>query len=148
MAETVPAGWPLSCGPCTLPGMGPKLKLKLQRQLLTVCRLEPDQAIPAWALAGSFFTVTRHPAELAIVCESKLAPKNVRRHGSWRALVVEGPLDLNMTGVLAAVVCPLAAAGVSLFGASTFDSDYVMVLERDLPRAQAVLRRAGHRVSG
>src|SRR5437660_12135707 len=59
-------------------------KLKLQRQLLTVCRLEPDQAIPTWALAGSFFTVTRHAAEVAIACESRLAPKNVRRHGRWR----------------------------------------------------------------
>jgi hypothetical protein len=127
--------------------MRPKLKLNLQKQLLTVCRLEPHLAVPRWALSGSFFTVTRNASELAIVCESRLAPKKIRRHGIWRALVVEGPLDMDLTGVLAAVVCPLADAGVSLFGASTFDSDYVMVLEQDLARAVAVLRRAGHRVA-
>ncbi len=55
-------------------------------------------------------------------------------------------VDLDLTGVLAAVVCPLAAAGVSFFGASTFDSDYVMVLQRDLRRALSVLRLAGQRV--
>lgn len=127
--------------------MRPRLKLNLQPERLTVCRLDPGRAVPRWALAGRFFTVTRNAVELAIVCESGLCPPQVRRHGSWRALLVEGPLDLDMTGVLAAVVCPLADAGVSLFGASTFDSDYVMVLEQDLRRAIAVLRRAGHRVA-
>ena len=124
-----------------------KLKLRLQPHLLTICRLEPDQKVPKWALAGSFFTITRHAGELAIVCESRLAPKNVRSHGIWRALVVQGPLDMDLIGVLAAVVCPLAAAGVSLFGASTFDSDYVMVLEQDLKRAIAVLRKVGHKIA-
>lgn len=123
-----------------------KLTLKLQPERLTICRLEPDHPIPPWAIAGSFFTVTRHSTELAIVCESRLAPKKVQRVGRWRALVVKGPLPMDLTGVLAAVICPLAAAGVSLFGVSTFDSDYIMVLERDLKRATAVLRRAGHRV--
>ena len=74
-----------------------------------IWRLPPDEAVPRWALAGRFFTVTRHAAELAIVCESRLCPENVRHHGSWRALVVQGPLNLDLTGVLAAVVCPLSA---------------------------------------
>ncbi len=91
------------------------------------------------AAGGERFVVLALPPETAL----------------WEPEIVEGrkllpggprPLDMDMTGVLAAVVCPLAAAGVSLFGASTFDSDYVMVLEQDLPRAVAVLRRAGHRV--
>jgi hypothetical protein len=40
----------------------------------------------------------------------------------------------------------LAEAGVSLFTVSTFDTDYVMVRERDLERAAGALRAAGHRV--
>ena|SRR5438477_1972744 len=120
------------------------LKLELQPELLTICRLEPDQEVPSWALAGRFFTVTRHSKELAIVCESRLAPTNIRSVGTWRALVIQGPLPMELTGVLAAVVCPLASAGVSLFGASTFDSDYIMVAEDDLHRTMEVLHNAGH----
>lgn len=41
---------------------------------------------------------------------------------------------------------PLAEAGISLFAVSTYDTDYVLVREADLERAQAVLRAAGHRV--
>ena len=46
----------------------------------------------------------------------------------------------------AALAVPLAAAGVSIFALSTFDTDYVLVKEAALPAALEALRRAGHRV--
>ncbi len=40
-----------------------------------------------------------------------------------------------MTGVLASLAGPLASSGVSIFVVSTYDTDYLMVQERDLDRA-------------
>ena len=51
-----------------------------------------------------------------------------------------------MTGVLASVLEPLAAAKVSIFAVSTYDTDYVMVKEKQLAKAVKVLRVAGHEV--
>jgi hypothetical protein len=59
---------------------------------------------------------------------------------------VQGPLDLTLTGVLAALAGALAEAGVSLFAVSTYDTDYLLVRQKDLDRAAAALRAAGHTV--
>jgi uncharacterized protein len=40
----------------------------------------------------------------------------------------------------------LALAKVSLFAISTFDTDYLLVSEKQLDAALATLRSAGHRV--
>jgi hypothetical protein len=52
-----------------------------------------------------------------------------------------------MTGILASLATPLASSGVSIFVVSTYDTDYVMVQERDLERAKDALARAGHTVA-
>ncbi len=62
-------------------------------------------------------------------------------------LQVAGPLDFSLTGVLAAIATPLAAAGVSIFTISTFDTDYVLVKEENVAKAMEALRAAGHRIS-
>jgi len=42
------------------------------------------------------------------------------------------------------VLAPLAEARVSVFALSTFDTDYVLVKESALARAQTALEGAGH----
>ena len=61
-------------------------------------------------------------------------------------LAVRGPLAFDMTGVLAGLATPLAAAGISIFALSTYDTDYVLVRDDDLERAVGALRQAGHTV--
>ncbi len=73
-------------------------------------------------------------------------PAGVRKRGGWRCLEVEGPLELDETGILAALTRPLAAAGVPLFALSTFDTDYLLVPAARLDRALAALRGDGHAV--
>ncbi len=52
--------------------------------------------------------------------------------------------DLDLTGILAGIAGVLAAAEISLFALSTFDTDYVLVKVDALPRAVAVLREVGY----
>lgn len=111
-----------------------------------MCRLPADAAVPDWAGQGSFFAVTRTRDELSIVVPQAQAPSDARQERDFRALKVAGPLDFSAVGVLASLTGPLAQAGISLFALSTFDTDYVLVRERDLPRALAALRAAGHTV--
>jgi uncharacterized protein len=115
--------------------------------IYAIAKLPPDAALPVWA-AGRFVSVTRTPHELSIVCEQGNVPSDMRIEGGWRALMVEGPLDFSLTGVLASLAAPLAAAGISVFAIATYDTDYVLVRARDLFRAVGVLRDAGHTVSG
>jgi enamine deaminase RidA (YjgF/YER057c/UK114 family) len=61
---------------------------------------------------------------------------------------VPGPIPFEVTGVLASLANPLAAAGISIFAVSTYDTDYVLVREDDLEAALAALGPRRHVGSG
>jgi uncharacterized protein len=124
------------------------LTLSVLPETLAVCRLGPDAALPAWAGAGDFRAVTRTATELSIVCRDASVPAAVTANRGWRAIAVDGTLDFALTGVLAALASPLAAAGVSIFAISTYDTDYLLVKEETLAEAIAALSAAGHRFPG
>ena len=113
---------------------------------LAICRLPADAPVPRLTDAGALVSMTRTPDELSVVCAEEIVPQDVTAERGWRALQVVGPLDFTLTGVLAALAVPLAGAGVSIFALSTYDTDYVLVREADLPRGVAALERAGHQV--
>jgi hypothetical protein len=54
--------------------------------------------------------------------------------------------DVQATGMLSAIVAPLAAARVPVWVASSFDGDLVLVPTDRLDEASGVLQAAGHQV--
>ncbi|MGW7050462.1 ACT domain-containing protein [Streptomyces sp. NPDC054887] len=98
--------------------------------------------------AASLKTLTDDDAWLALV----RAPEGltaIRRAGpdeageTWSALYGgDDPHGLDVPGVLAGLLGPLAAAGVPVFVASTYDADVVLVPRRRLDDAAEALR--GH----
>ncbi|HEY4455880.1 MAG TPA: ACT domain-containing protein [Pseudonocardiaceae bacterium] len=52
------------------------------------------------------------------------------------------------TGMLAAIVAPLAAGNVPVWVAASFDGDIVLIPVDHMDAASALLRQAGHRVIG
>ena len=124
------------------------LSLSILPEAFAICRLGPDEALPAWAEAGAFRSATRTPTELSIVCRDDAAPPGVTASRGWRAIAVDGTLDFALTGVLASLAAPLAAAGVSIFAVATHDTDYVLVKADTLVRAIEALTAAGHRFDG
>ena len=56
--------------------------------------------------------------------------------------------DPEATGMLSAIVAPLAADQLPVWTAASFDGDLVLVPAGRLQEAIEVLRRAGHQVSG
>lgn len=113
-----------------------------------VCRLRSGSVVPQWAMTGPLWSVSQSPDELSIVCQQSQVPTDVSREGGWRALKVEGPLDFALTGVLSSIASPLAAAEVSIFAVSTFDTDYVLVKQGRLQEATLALSSAGFSIQG
>lgn len=121
-----------------------KLRFSVAAQGLVVCRLEAEAIVPAWAPRGAFFSVTRTPEELSIVCAEERVPPEVKRSGRCVLLKLQGPFPLSETGVLSAFVAPLAAVGVPVFVVATYDTDYVLVPEEAQEKALEALKTAGH----
>jgi hypothetical protein len=120
------------------------LTLSLLPETLAVCRLDSGASIPAWALSGEFFSVTRTGDELSVVCSQRDVPEGVACELSWRCLKVEGSLDFSLVGILACLTAPLASAGISVFAISTYDTDYLFVKAGHMTEAIRVLSAAGH----
>jgi hypothetical protein len=91
-------------------------------------------------------SVISAPDGVTVVCPTRVAPAAETREDGWRLLSVRGPLEFALTGIMAALAGELAAAGVSLFAVSTYDTDHVLVKGDDLERAVRALREAGHEV--
>jgi len=109
-----------------------------------VVRYPAGTPVPAWAAGKVFFSVTSTEDELSVVCPAEWVPDGVGKvEPAWRCLKVEGPLDFALTGILASLAVPLAAAKVSIFAISTFDTDYILVKGAQLASAKEALRRAG-----
>jgi hypothetical protein len=122
------------------------MNLTILPDSLAICRLSPEEDVPEWALIGEFVSITHTGDELSIVCAEQSVPPDVKADREWRALKVEGPLDLALTGVLASLANPLAEAQINLFAVSTFDTDYLLIKGYNLAHACEVLRQAGHSV--
>jgi len=128
-------------------GPGGGLELRLLPGRLAVCRLEADDAVPAWALSSPFLAVTRTKTELSIVCAEARVPEGALAERGFRAFRVAGPLKFSLTGVLSSLLDPLARASIPVFVLSTYDTDYVLVREAHRRRCLIALKRAGHRIA-
>jgi len=120
------------------------LQLSLLPERYAIVGLSPLADLPKWAIQGVFFSVTRTNDELSIVVEESRVPEGIQLQGGWRVIKVHGPFVLSEVGVLAALAGPLAAARISLFVVSTFDTDYLLVSSENLDAAVGVLERTGH----
>jgi hypothetical protein len=123
------------------------LTLLVLDETFAVCRLGAGAAVPPWATAGTFSSVTRTPDEVSVVCAEGTVPDGVTCERGWRCLRVAGVFEFSAVGVLAALVTPLAEAGVAVLAVATFDTDYLLVKAEDLGTAVDALRRAGHVVA-
>lgn len=97
--------------------------------------------------AGIWFAA-RTMDEASLVCETGFAPQGCcAREDGWRGLRVVGQLEFSLVGILAGITNTLAAAGVSVFCISTYDTDYVLVKAGQLETAVRALKCAGYEIA-
>jgi hypothetical protein len=87
-------------GPETREPWGPMkpLALELLPETYAICRLGPEDGVPAWATGGAFSSLTRTRTELTIVCAQGAVPEGVQCERGWRCLGVEGLLADGRSG--------------------------------------------------
>lgn len=120
----------------------------------SIVRFPPTSATPDEFLqsATEFVSISRTATELSVIAPVDVAGGTSRtmesaRSDGWRCLRVEtSTFPTETPGIVAAVVGPLAEAGVSVFAVASFDTDHVLV--QDIAVARAALTGAGHRVVG
>jgi len=122
-----------------------RLAVDLAPEEYTITRL-PTGTAPRIDAAG-LVSITTTADGVSVICPSPAAPQSEDARPGWRLLTVRGPLEFDLTGVMAALAGELAAAGVTLLAVSTYDTDHVLVRAADLDRAVKALHEAGHEVT-
>ena len=114
---------------------------------LAIVRLGPGSEIPQWAESASLFSVTATASETSLICATRCVPTKTPHIGPLTAFQVQGPLDPDAVGILAALLVPLAEARVPVYTISTFDTDWLLVRLVDGDKAAEEWRRRGHSVT-
>ena len=120
------------------------LSLIVMPERMAICHLPPNDYLPTTLGRAQFLSVTRTDEGYSIVLPEESVPTDWKAERGWRGLKVQGPLDFDLTGVLASLAAPLAEASVSIFAISTYNTDYILVKENDLEKAKQALRASGH----
>src|SRR5882724_7136303 len=89
--------------------LGHRLRYSVLVGRFAICRLAPDSAVPEWAAGVEFVSITRTKNELSVVCGENCVPSEIQAEGDWACIQLQGPFPFDMTGVLAAILNPLAA---------------------------------------
>lgn len=120
---------------------------RAQRLRLVPGRFAVEHLPAAVAPPNGWIAQVRAPEGLTVVRE--VVEHDDGADKLWRALYGgDTAHGLDLPGMLAALLEPLAAAAVPVFVASTFHADLVLVPESDTGRAVEALRSAGHTVEG
>ncbi|MFD7962856.1 ACT domain-containing protein [Streptomyces zaomyceticus] len=102
-----------------------------------------DEAI---ALARPWISLVRAPEGLTVVRELR-SGETVEDGEAWAALYSgDTAHGLDVPGMLALLLSPLAQGGVPVFVASTYNADLILVPRDRVEDAAGVLRAIGHRI--
>lgn len=116
-----------------------KLTLSILPEKLGICHFDKKSPIPDWALKGDFSSITRTSQELSIVYPQEKIPGGVLFEKDWRAFRLESTVDMYSVGIIASLSKPLAEAGISIFNISTYETNYILVEEKNLAKAKKIL---------
>ena len=107
-------------------------------------KLSPDASIPEEILKSNYYSVSKTENELSLVCSEVIEVQSLQSSKEWKCIKVTGPIDFNLTGILAGINDILAKENTSIFAISTFETDYILVKTQDLSSARTALRQAGY----
>jgi len=116
--------------------------LSILPEKLGICHFDKNSLIPDWALEKTNFTsITMTQNELSITLPQDKIPGGVLVERDWRAFKLEGDVELTSVGIIASLAKPLAEAGISIFNVSTYETNYILVEEKNLQKAKKILGR-------
>lgn len=120
------------------------IKLKSITGEFSVCKVRDLKQIN---MNDDFFFISRTDEELSLVCSTSSVPDNVTaREDGWKALRIEGILDFSLIGILAPISMLLANERIGIFVVSTYNTDYILVKEKELEHAVSILQHNGYDV--
>lgn len=124
--------------------MSTKIKLRQHPERYAISKLDGAATIPSWTEGDGFVSISRTPSELSIVCPADRVPAEINASRAWTCFELIGPFAFDETGIALSVIQPLSKEKIGVFLVATFDTDFLLVQEKDLAAAKQALTAEGH----
>lgn len=113
--------------------------------LFTVCQVGDYSQVN---LDTEYCFIGNTDEERSLVCHTENVPDNtIQRSDGWRAFRIQGILDFSLIGILSKISGTLARYEVGLFAISTFNTDYILVQDKDYKRTVKALTAEAYRIT-
>ena len=113
----------------------------------SIYRFANGSPLPDWIYLSDFYSITKTKDELSVVSvQNDNDTGNSISSKDWRIIKIVGPLDLSLIGIIADISAILKNKSIPIFAVSTFDTDYILVKQKDLESGINALREKGHNV--
>jgi hypothetical protein len=114
----------------------------------SIYKFKNGSVLPDWIYSSDFYSVTRTKDELSVVAfQTEFISEDIVRSNDWRIFKIEGPLDFSLTGIIADIAAIFKEKKIPIFTISTYETDYILVKQKDLSVAMNALRDKEHQIS-
>lgn len=120
------------------------MELKKIEHNLTVCKVRNISDID---MMSEFYFIGRTDEEISLVCKTEDTPaETTERDDGWKGFRIQGTLDFSLIGILSKLSGILADHKIGIFAVSTYNTDYILVKEKNFERALEVLESEGYSI--
>lgn len=96
---------------------------------------------------SEFYFIGRTDEEISLVCKTEDTPaETAERDDGWKGFRIQGTLDFSLIGILSKLSGILADHKIGIFAVSTYNTDYILVKEKNFERALEVLESEGYSI--
>ncbi|WP_429948400.1 hypothetical protein IGJ55_003097 [Enterococcus sp. AZ170] len=124
------------------------MQLKLLDSIdYTILKLPAHAEIPTFFYKIDTFksiTYTKEECSLVVPTATIETKEALSIDSNWFIIQVVGELDFSLVGILTQLANPLAENLISIFALSTYNTDYLLIKNRDKEKAIHVLSQCGH----
>lgn len=121
--------------------------LKVLQKKYSILKFQSSSVLPEWIYSSEFYSITNTLEELSVVTvQPDSFKENITASKDWRVLKIIGPLDFSLIGVIADISNILKDARVPIFTISTYNTDYILVRQKDLDVTIKALRDKNYNI--
>jgi hypothetical protein len=114
----------------------------------SIYRFKVNSKLPDWIYSSDFYSITKTKDELSVIAtQPNFVLDDIVINNDWRILKIIGPLEFSLIGIIADVSKIFKERKISIFAISTYDTDYILVKQKDLNLGLEALREKGHIIS-
>ena len=124
------------------------MNLSLLPGIYSIYKFKAGSSLPEWIYSSGFYSITKTKDEISVVAVQRSSVSEaVNCSKDWRILKIEGPLDLSLIGIIAGICAILKDKKIPVFIISTYNTDYIMIIQDDLNKGIEALKEKEYNVS-